>query len=136
MIDRNEETTEYFHHLGAKTFKPTKTQERTTDSADKLGTGALKYDAGKPGTYRGLVSYFPRALDAVATVSTFGAAKYAWGGWRHVDDGLNRYSDALMRHILSESKGEFFDSDSELPHAAHAAWNALARLELLLGTER
>lgn len=91
-----------------------------------------KLDAGKVCTFRGAIDYFPRAIECVAAVSTFGASKYAWKGWETVPEGFERYSDAMVRHLTSASKGEFADPDSGLPHAAHAAWNALARLELLL----
>lgn len=106
--------------------------DSTTDDESKIGTGAIKYDAGKPCVYRGLVEYFPRAGMAVAEISTFGANKYAWNGWSDVDDGVNRYSDAMMRHLLQEAMGEEYDNDSGLLHAAHAAWGAFARLELML----
>jgi hypothetical protein len=91
-----------------------------------------KLDEGKPCLYRGLIDYFPRAIEQVATVSTFGASKYAWKGWETVDNGVERYSDAMVRHLTKEGKGEVFDPDSGLLHAAHTAWGALARLELLL----
>lgn len=91
-----------------------------------------KLDAGKPCEYQGAVAYFPRAISAVAAVSTFGARKYAWKGWETVPDGYNRYSDAMVRHLTKEGTGELTDSDSGLLHAAHAAWNSLARLELLI----
>lgn len=91
-----------------------------------------KMDAGKPCSYQGAVGYFPRAIREVSAVSTFGASKYAWRGWETVPDGVNRYSDALVRHLLAEGTGELRDPDSELLHAAHTAWNALARLELML----
>lgn len=94
--------------------------------------GAVKYDAGKAPVFRGAVAYFPRAIQAVASVSAFGATKYAWSGWRHVPDGLNRYSDAMVRHMLAEAEGQDLDPDSGLLHAAHTGWNALARLELIL----
>lgn len=106
--------------------------ETTNDSEDKIASGAIKYDAGKAPIYRGGLAYFPRAIAAVASVSAFGASKYAWKGWESVDDGYNRYSDALVRHLGYEAEGEDLDPDSGLPHAAHAAWNALARLELYL----
>jgi hypothetical protein len=35
-----------------------------------------------------------------------------------------------MRHLLAQAAGEINDPESGLPHAAHAAWNALAVLEL------
>lgn len=90
-----------------------------------------KLDANKPPIFRGVVGYFPRALAAVALVSAAGAEKYAWKGWESVPDGVNRYSDALCRHLSVESR-EFIDPDTRQPHAAQVAWNALARLELIL----
>lgn len=106
--------------------------EYTNDSADKAVQGSIKYDGGKAPVFRGAVAYFPRAISAVAAISAFGASKYAWKGWEGVDDGFNRYSDAMVRHLTYEGKGEVLDPDSGLLHAAHTAWNALARLELLI----
>lgn len=108
------------------------TSEYTNDAEEKIGTGAIKYDGGKAPIFRGVVSYFPRAAKAVAEVSGFGASKYAWAGWEGVDDGFNRYSDAMVRHLMREGEGEILDPDSGLLHAAHTAWGALARLELML----
>lgn len=105
-------------------------KEHTNDAEEDIAKGAIKYDAGKAPVFRGAVSYFPRALAAVASVSEFGARKYAWKGWENVPDGYNRYSDALVRHLASEGQEEVLDPDSRLLHAAHTAWNALARLEL------
>lgn len=107
-------------------------KEFTNDPTEAIQAGAIKYDGGKPPVYRGAVSYFPKAIAAVAAVSGFGASKYAWAGWRGVSDGFNRYSDAMVRHLLAESTGETVDPDSGLLHAAHAAWGALARLEILI----
>lgn len=109
-----------------------KTKEYTEDAAEDISKGAIKYDGGKAPVFRGLLDYFPRAVESVAAVSAFGASKYAWKGWEGVPDGYNRYSDALVRHLTYEGKGEVLDPDSGLLHASHAAWNALARLELLL----
>lgn len=89
-------------------------------------------DAGKAAILRGVIGYFPQALEAVAQVSAFGASKYTWNGWRSVPDGPARYGDALVRHLTKEFVEGANDSDSGLAHAAHAAWNALARLELLI----
>lgn len=87
-----------------------------------------KCDAGK--VELSYLEYFPKALRAVCLVSMFGTKKYSRGGWIHVKDGQRRYRDAQFRHMLSDNG--FADSDSGLPHAAHAAWNALAVLELEL----
>lgn len=94
--------------------------------------GAVKYDQGKTPVLKGAIAYFPRAVESVAAVSAFGATKYAWAGWRHVPGGFDRYSDALVRHLIAEAKEEVLDPESGLLHAAHVAWNALARLELLI----
>lgn len=110
----------------------TSNTEFTNDDPTKIGTGAIKYDGGKACAFRGVVQYFPRAVYAVAEISTFGAKKYAWNGWEAVEDGFARYSDAMVRHQLAEGRGEDVDPDSGLLHAAHTAWGALARLELLL----
>lgn len=104
----------------------------TEDDPSKIGTGAVKFDKGKPAVFRGLISYFPRALWSVAEISTFGAQKYAWNGWENVSEGFERYKDAQFRHALLEAMGETNDSDSELLHLAHEAWGALATLELYL----
>ncbi len=90
-----------------------------------------KLDAGKTRLWL-VLSGFANALEEVGRVGTFGAKKYSDDGWRFVPDGAARYSDALLRHLLAEARGEGVDEDSGLLHAAHAAWNALARLELLL----
>lgn len=90
-----------------------------------------KLDAGK--RRAGLVlGGFARALGAVCDVGTYGAGKYTPNGWRSVPNGIERYTDALHRHLLTEATGETHDPDTEILHAAHAAWNALARLELML----
>lgn len=109
--------------------------EVSNDDPSLHGRGAIKYDAGKPCLYRGVVDYFPRAIEAVGKISTFGANKYAWKGWEAVPDAVARYSDAMVRHLTAEAKGEVLDPDSRLPHAAHTAWGALARLELFLREE-
>lgn len=89
-----------------------------------------KLDAGKPRI--GLIATdFPRALTEIARVGTFGARKYTDHGWLYVPNGIDRYTDAMLRHVLAEPIGAV-DHDSGLLHAAHVAWNALARLELML----
>lgn len=93
-----------------------------------------KLDAGKPRV--GLVlGGFAQALREVAMVGTFGARKYTDNGWVEVPDGIRRYTDAMLRHYLAEAAGEDFDDGSDLLHAAHVAWNALARLELMMRQE-
>ena len=95
------------------------------------GAPGSKLDAGK--NRLGLVlGSFSNALWAVGEVGTYGATKYCDHGWEQVPDGVSRYTDALMRHMLKELGGEMSDADTDMLHAAHSAWNALARLELIV----
>lgn len=89
-----------------------------------------KLDAGKPLAGE-VLSGFAAALEAVIEVGTHGARKYTLGGWRSVDDAERRYTSAMLRHWLAEHH-ETRDAKSGLTHAAHVAWNALARLHFVL----
>lgn len=109
-----------------------KSNEDEPESPTEAIAGARKDDSGKSPVVRGAIGYFPEAIKAVAAVSAFGATKYAWNGWRSVPDGLNRYTDAMGRHLIDEAAGKILDDDSGLLSAAHTAWNALARLELII----
>lgn len=101
----------------------------------KAGEAGAKLDGGK--NRLGLVLFgFAGALQEVGRVGTYGAAKYSDNGWMTVPDGERRYTDAMFRHLLKEAGGETADPDTGLPHAAHAAWNALARLELALRRQK
>ena len=92
-----------------------------------------KLDSGKVAVGRGCLHYFPRALRAVAELSQIGAKKYAWKGWESVPDGIHRYGDALARHELCiEDDYTRRDRDSGVLEVVAVAWNALARLELIL----
>lgn len=98
-------------------------------------TPGAKLDAGK--IRAGLVlGGFARALLAVCEVGEYGATKYSPSGWKFVPDGVDRYTDAMHRHLLAEAAGQACDADTKLLHAAHAAWNALARLDLMIGREQ
>lgn len=94
------------------------------DSGAKLDAGKNRLDL--------VLGAFARALMAVGEVGTFGANKYSDNGWKEVENGRQRYTDAMLRHYFKDAKGEDVDPDSNLLHDTHLAWNALARLELRL----
>ena len=79
-----------------------------------------------------MIQDFSIPLEYVAKIWAFGADKYSKGNWKCVENGFNRYSNAMVRHLMAESDGPGVDSESELLHADHVAWNALARLHFLL----
>ncbi len=105
------------------------------DTATSLHQPGAKEDGSKVPVRSLLLEYFPRALTEVAKVSDFGARKYTPHGWRSVPNGIERYADAGMRHAIAEITGGHLDRETGLHHAAHEAWNALARLELMLTEE-
>lgn len=86
-----------------------------------------KVDAGKIRMSL-VLDGFKRALTEVGKVGTFGANKYSDNGWMDVEDGINRYRDAMYRHLFATDR---FDDQSGLSHLSHAAWNMLAILELM-----
>ena len=94
----------------------------STDKGVKLDTEKPRMDL----VLRG----FSHAIEGVADVGTYGAHKYTDDGWQSVDNGIERYLSAMIRHYLKYRQGEMYDMESELPHLSHMAWNALAVLEL------
>lgn len=91
-----------------------------------------KYDNGKAQIVKGFLLYFPNAIKAVTEISTYGYDKYGeWGNWKNLDGGLDRYTEAMVRHLVEEGR-ETYDPESRYLHAAHTAWNSNARLELML----
>ena len=64
---------------------------------------------------------FPWGLtEKTVDVMTFGAKKYDPNNWQKVDNGIERYFAAMMRHIIAWRNGEINDPESGLPHLAHA----------------
>lgn len=115
------------------------TEYSVCSEVDPHGLGArtpgAKMDSGKVDVMKGAWFYFPRALTQVARVSEAGAKKYSWKGWEKVLDGITRYTAAMGRHI----KEDPYSTDngvgglgSDYLHASQVAWNALARLELIM----
>lgn len=62
-----------------------------------------------------------KGLEQVVKVLAFGARKYARGNWKIVNDARRRYLAAAYRHMNEASDGSWLDSESGLPHLAHAA---------------
>ena len=89
-----------------------------------------KYDSGKPqaGT---VIKDFSNALMAISELGTFGIHKYGPSNWLYVPDGITRYTNAMGRHLLLEEI-EKIDPETDMLHAVSTAWNALARLELII----
>ncbi len=126
-------------HGGCVTFEEEGTGDRYTfaksafltshaplDSAPAATAGA-KYDGGKPRW--SLMPWDPLAL--VNEIVEYGAKKYdplPPDNWKRVENGAQRYFDAMMRHAVAYARGERVDSESGKHHLAHAACCALFAL--------
>lgn len=96
------------------------TEERISAIAQNGGDG-LHYNQAKHDSEKPRYDLLPPiAIDRMAQVMTFGAKKYKPEGWRTVPDAIQRYQAALLRHSFAMLRGEVIDSESGLPHAAHA----------------
>lgn len=103
----------------------------TDPNGKKASEAGAKLDAGKNRLCL-VLGGFAKALEEVGRVGTYGANKYTDNGWISVPNGSERYTDAMLRHLFREMQGELSDPDTSIFHAAHTAWNALARLDLML----
>lgn len=81
----------------------------------------LKYDGGKDRW--DLLPLGP--VSEVVKILTFGASKYSDNSWQGVDNGVERYYAALMRHLYAWRSGEERDPESGMPHISHALTNLL-----------
>jgi Domain of unknown function (DUF5664) len=89
-----------------------------------LNKKALHYDDGKL-QLQWLMSM--SGIDDVARVGAYGAKKYGQSNWRGGSEWM-RYFGSVVRHVSSCIRGELVDSESGLPHLAHAAYNCLILL--------
>lgn len=110
-------------------------------SVEPARAHGVKLDQGKPPVYTEFLMQFPRAIRLIARVGEKGtqAPGHVRSGWKSVDRGHERYSDAFGRHILKEillaTEAEPVSPDPMhdlLWEAATVAWNDLARLEHLI----
>lgn len=88
--------------------------KRAREEAEK--SVAPKFDGGKAPL--NLVT--PDFITAVAEVLAFGAAKYEAWSWAE-GKAWSRDHAAALRHMMAWANGEDLDTESGLPHLAHAA---------------
>ena len=100
---------------------------RNVRNTESDSAGGVKDDRGKL-----RMDLLPvRSLVQVAQVYTYGAEKYAPNNWRK-GMAWSRIYAAILRHLFRFWGGEDLDSESGLPHLAHAAFGVLTLLDLSL----
>lgn len=111
---------------------------RHPDAEPARGHG-IKLDTGKVPVFTEFLMQFPDAIELVAWIGEKGskAPGHVRSGWKSVEDGYMRYSDAFGRHILEEARRlTVTEPDSPDPdfdllfQIATVAWNSMARLQL------
>jgi hypothetical protein len=70
-------------------------------------------------------------VEEIVKVLEHGAKKYSVDNWKYVENGVERYWDSLVRHIMAWKKGEIIDPESGFSHLAHAGCNVLFLLHLV-----
>lgn len=70
------------------------------------------------------------ALESISRIYAFGAIKYADHNWRKGYEWSKSFA-ALQRHLWAFWSGETYDSESGLPHLAHAGFHIFALLTWL-----
>lgn len=90
----------------------------------------IKLDKGKPELASMIIDFKEPLLEMCKTWE-YGKNLYGKSNWKKVDNGKDRYTNAMLRHLLAEEDNPY-DDESGLPHAAHIAFNALARLYFII----
>jgi hypothetical protein len=72
-------------------------------------------------------AYLPHVID----VGTYGARKYGRDNWLHVEGGVERYYEAVGRHVRDVILGDWRDEESGCVNLGHIAWGILAGAELV-----
>ena len=93
-----------------------------------------KFDDDKAPVVQGCFHYFPRALQAVTHLSKYGLEKYdlEYDDKNFMKLDPDRIMNAIGRHLMQEAIDGMYDEESNHLHAIAVAWEALARLEILL----
>ena len=99
-----------------------------TEVLEEIEEG-LKYDSGK--LRWSLLPMEP--IEQIVQIPEFGAKKYTDNSWQQLENGKQRYYDALQRHLYAHyTKKEKNDPESNLPHLSHALTNCMFLLYLEL----
>lgn len=69
-------------------------------------------------------------VEDIVRVYHAGAKKYGANNWQHLENGMQRYKAAMLRHLMEFENGNEFDAETGCRHLAQVAWNAIAMLYL------
>ena len=87
----------------------------------------IKYDKEKP-KYADFLLDFQDAIEELYKVYEFGTNKYGRENWKKVEDGEERFTNAMIRHFFKKGN----DEETNINHQTHTAYNAIMRLHYIL----
>lgn len=116
-----------FRDALGKFNKSTKTP-KLPDNVALIKEG-VKHDNGKPLIGDMIIDYKTQLLE-LCKVFEHGTKTYGLGNWKQVENGEERFTNAMIRHLLRED--EVYDEETGLLHAAQVFFNAGARLYFIL----
>ena len=112
--------------------KPSITKYNMILEQTQLEQMRTEYYQGKHDYGKSRMDLIPlRQVQKIGDVLAFGAIRYGERTWMSVENGIDRYLGACLRHITAYQSGELKDPDSGLEHLAHATTNILFIMELL-----
>lgn len=117
--------------------EPAPQLEKTMDD-DKpvFNQDAVRQGEAKPKIVAGVLHKFPKALEALALVSEFGAQKWDTSidsrAYITMEDGYQKHLESAGRHLVGAVYGKYNAADGGVMHLAQLAWRALAAIETLL----
>lgn len=90
-------------------------------------TDGIKFDDNKPRLADFLLDFKDIFLE-LAKVYEFGTNKYGRQNWKAVENGEERFTNAMIRHLFKDG----VDDETGINHQTHVAYNALMRLHFIL----
>ena len=110
---------DFYKHYGDEPMVCLECYAKRTCSTLKTKEKGIKFDTGKL-----QFSLIPPEIKLyLAEILTFGAKKYAPDNWKKID--VQRYYDALERHMNAFQLGEENDEESGMHHLKHALTNMM-----------
>ena len=104
-------------------------KEQPLPEGVELFKEGTKHDNGKPRIADMIIDYKTQLLE-LCKVFEHGTDTYGLGNWKQVENGEERFTNAMIRHLLKED--EVYDEETGLLHAAQVFFNAGARLYFIL----
>lgn len=102
-----------------RTFFNNNTETSSATNNDNVKR-ALHYSAGKSGVDQ----IPPDVMMELGDVYKYGEQKYARDNWMSGTD-WHEFVGSILRHLYRWMDGEEIDPESNCPHLAHLAWNAV-----------